>query len=137
MKRVVLDVNVIVSAFPSKSGVPLTVVRFGLSGTFEIVMSEHILLGVKRAWDKPYYRERFNEIEARRALNVLRANAFVVEPSRAAMGVANDLEDDLVLGTAIAGQADYLVTGDRGLLRLVEYMGIEIVSPQEFLLTIV
>ena len=136
MSRVVLDVNVIVSAFPSPDGVPATIVRFGLAGTFEFVTSEHILRGVERAWNKPYFREKYSDIEARVALRTLRQRTIIVEPSRVAIGVADDLEDDLVLGTAIAGQADYLVTGDRNLLKLEKYLGIEIVPPQEFLFTL-
>jgi len=136
MSRVVLDVNVIVSAFPSPDGVPATIVRYGLSGAFESVTSEHILHGVERAWSKPNFRERYSGIEARVALRILRQRTIIVEPSRVAIGVADDLEDDLVLGTAIAGQAIYLVTGDRGLLKLREYQGIEIVPPQEFLFTL-
>jgi putative PIN family toxin of toxin-antitoxin system len=136
MNRVVLDVNVIVSAFPSPDGVPATIVRFGLSGAFAFVMSEHILRGVERAWNKPYFREKYSDIEARIALRTLRQRTIIVEPSRVAIGVADDLEDDLVLGTAIAGQADYLVTGDRGLLKLEKYLGIGIVPPQEFLFTL-
>jgi putative PIN family toxin of toxin-antitoxin system len=136
MSRVVLDVNVIVSALPSPDGAPATIVRFGFSGAFAFVTSEHILRGVERAWNKPYFRERYSEIEARVAMRILRQRTIIVEPSRVAIGVANDLEDDLVLGTAIAGQADYIVTGDRGLLKLEEYLGIEIVPPQEFLFTL-
>jgi predicted nucleic acid-binding protein len=37
-----------------------------------------------------------------------------------------------VLGTAVAGQADYLVTGDKQLLELGNYQGIPILSPREF-----
>jgi len=136
MSRVVLDVNVIVSAFPSPDGIPATIVRFGLAGAFEFITSEHILLGVERAWNKPYFRERHSEIEARVAMRTLRQRTIIVEPSRVAIGIANDLEDDLVLGTAIAGRVDFLVTGDRGLLKLGEYLGIEIVPPQEFLFTL-
>ena len=136
MSRVVLDVNVIVSAFPSPDCVPATIVRLGFSGAFEFITSEHILHGVERAWNKPYFREKYSDIEARVALRTLRQRTIIVEPSRVAIGVADDLEDDLVLGTAIAGQADYLVTGDRGLLKLEKYLRIGIVPPQEFLFTL-
>jgi predicted nucleic acid-binding protein len=47
--------------------------------------------------------------------------------------VADDEEDDLVLGTAVAANADVLVTGDPGLLRIGEYRGVRIVTAREFL----
>jgi predicted nucleic acid-binding protein len=48
-------------------------------------------------------------------------------------GVAPDTEDDLVLGTAVAANADFLVTGDKGLLAIGEYCGVRIVTAEAFL----
>lgn len=48
-------------------------------------------------------------------------------------GVATDLEDDLVIATAVAGAAEYLVTGDNGLLAVESFQDVSIVSPREFL----
>lgn len=132
MSRAVLDVNVIVSSLPARDSAPATVLRFGRMGKYQLISSEHILRGVERAWSKPYFRDRYSEIETRLAIRDIRHRAIMVEPSRIALGVADDLEDDLVLGTAVAGGADYLVTGDRGLLRLEEYRGIVIIPPREF-----
>jgi predicted nucleic acid-binding protein len=46
--------------------------------------------------------------------------------------VCRDADDDVVLGTAIAGRCDAIVTGDRDLLDLVRYREIQIVSPRGF-----
>jgi predicted nucleic acid-binding protein len=46
--------------------------------------------------------------------------------------VCGDADDDVVLGTAVAGRCDAIVTGDKDLLDLVRYRGIEIVSPRGF-----
>lgn len=43
-----------------------------------------------------------------------------------------DEPDNRVLEAAIAGGADYIVTGDRHLLDLNEYEGIEIITPARF-----
>jgi putative PIN family toxin of toxin-antitoxin system len=48
-------------------------------------------------------------------------------------GVARDPDDDTILGAAIEGCAEYLVTGDQDLLALGEYEGIRIVTPRAFL----
>jgi predicted nucleic acid-binding protein len=48
-------------------------------------------------------------------------------------GVATHWQDDRVIATALAGSADYLVTGDKELLRLKSYRTVRIVSPLEFL----
>ena len=42
-------------------------------------------------------------------------------------------EDDLVLATAVSGDADFLVTGDKQLLALGTYQSVSIVSPRDFI----
>ncbi len=48
-------------------------------------------------------------------------------------GVAADEGDDLVLATAIAGDAGFLITGDRYLQALGQYHNVVILSPRQFL----
>ena len=47
-------------------------------------------------------------------------------------GVATHPEDDLVLAAAVSAGADYLVTGDKQLLKLGRYQGATILSPRDF-----
>lgn len=47
--------------------------------------------------------------------------------------VGRDIKDDKFLACAMEAKADYLVTGDEDLLVLIEYEGIKIVTPREFL----
>jgi predicted nucleic acid-binding protein len=49
-----------------------------------------------------------------------------------AADACRDPDDLPVLGTSVAGQADYLVTGDQDLLTLRSFHGVAIVSPREF-----
>lgn len=133
MIRVVLDVNVIVSGFPQTSGIPATLIDRWLRREYEVFTSEHIVAGVIRAWNKPYFRSRYAQGEVDRAIALLRRRTTIVSPLPVPTGVADDLEDDLVLGTGLAANASHLVTGDRGLLRLATYEGLEMISPRDFL----
>lgn len=133
MITAVLDVNVLVSGFVSQAGIPAAILEAWTDGQFELVLSEHILTGCARAWLKPYFRSRYTEGEIEATLTLLRADAVVVSPVATVRGVAADLEDDLVLATAIAGKAPFLVTGDKRLLDLESYQDIAIVSPRDFL----
>jgi predicted nucleic acid-binding protein len=47
-------------------------------------------------------------------------------------GVARDPEDDKLLACAVEGRADYLVSGDKDLLVLQEYAGVQVISPAQF-----
>jgi putative PIN family toxin of toxin-antitoxin system len=67
-----------------------------------------------------------------RTVRLLRTRFEVVEPVALEHPVSRDPADDVVLGTAIAGQCDAIVTGDRDLLDLVTHGAITIVSPRGF-----
>ena len=45
--------------------------------------------------------------------------------------VIDDAEDDYVQATGRLARADYLVTGDKGLLALRQYVGTKIITPKE------
>ncbi len=51
--------------------------------------------------------------------------------------IAPDPDDDVVIGTALAAKADFIVTGDRTLLMLAEYEGCRIISVSEALQSLI
>ena len=133
MRRAVLDVNVLVSAFPAPTGTPALLIERWLLREYELVLSEHILMGLARAWAKPYFQARYSVDQAQHAVRLLRDYSTIVVPVTTVHGVADDEEDDLVLATAVAGSVSHLVTGDRGLLGLETYQGVDILTPIAFL----
>ena len=46
--------------------------------------------------------------------------------------ILKDKKDIPIIGTALSGNAQFLITGDKELLSLREYRNIEILSPREF-----
>src|SRR5262245_5296381 len=62
----------------------------------------------------------------------LREHVQMVIPLELPTAVCRDPDDHFVLGTAVAGEADFLVTGDNDLLSLGEYGSIPILTPREF-----
>jgi len=61
----------------------------------------------------------------------------VVEPTSEAAAVCKDPDDDKFISCAVAGKAEYLVTGDRGLLAIAEHGGVSVLSLRDFLNRIV
>jgi predicted nucleic acid-binding protein len=47
--------------------------------------------------------------------------------------VVSDPDDDVVIGTALAAKADFIVTGDSALLAVAEYEGVRILSASDAL----
>jgi putative PIN family toxin of toxin-antitoxin system len=80
-------------------------------------------------------RKKFcwEEAELQHELRVIVRKAEIVEPKTIPRAVPNDPDDDHVVACAIEGQADLIVSGDRDLLSLDEYQGIQVVRPMDFL----
>ncbi len=56
-----------------------------------------------------------------------------LEPNPSETGVADDAQDDRMLGTAVAGRADIFFTGDKGMLAIGSFVGIPIITARTFL----
>ena len=124
---VVLDTNVIVAALVAKGLCHEVVVRALGSGT--VVTSPVLLDELERT-----LRAKFTLGPAASAfLEQLRRRVHLVEPTRLPAPVSRDVDDDMVLATAVAGNAAVIVTGDLDLLVLRSYGRIEIVAPRDFL----
>ncbi len=76
------------------------------------------------------YRLGVNDIEALVALIALRGD--LVTPNRS-IKVCRDPDDDMVIEAALAGMAEYIVTGDKDLLTLKEFESVRFITPRVFL----
>lgn len=94
---------------------------------------EPLLVEVQRTLDKPYFARAHSAERARRYVELLRREAAIVPFVGSVSGVATHPEDDVVLATTLSGPAQFLVTGDHGLLRLGRYGEPVIVSAAQFL----
>ena len=57
----------------------------------------------------------------------------LVVPVNLSSPICRDADDDNVLATAKSGNCECIITGDKDLLVLVEFEGIKIYTPREFL----
>ena len=133
MIRATLDVNVLASGLLAEAGIPAELIDRWTDLAFALVASEHLLEGLARTWRKPYYQRRLDPERVRQAFALLRAQATLVAPVETVRGVAPNEEDDLVLATALAGGATFLVTGDKPFRGLGRYQDVVLLSPREFL----
>lgn len=133
MIRAVLDVNVLASSSLNLHGLPARVVDMALESMFELVVSDHIIETIMVVLERPYFVDHLSEEGRDRLIRALHMDLDPVEPDKSVRGITADLEDDLVLGTAVAANADYLVTGDKGLLKIGEHRGVRIVTAADFL----
>lgn len=94
-----------------------------------VVLSDHILDEFVEHYVGKFKATRD---QATVVADTLRRNSEVVVPTDVSRDAVGDVDDLPVLGTAVAGRADCLITGDKQLLELSDYQGILILSPRQF-----
>ena len=122
----VLDTNVILAAFASH-GLCDALMTVCLEH-HHLICSEHILAELQRHL---VGKLKLTEDQVGEIISFLEEHTEVVDPQMVESGACPDPDDLPVLGTALAGGADLLVSGDRDLLDLGAHAGIPIVSPRE------
>ena len=127
--RVVLDTNVLVSGLAYPASVPGRIVTAWRQGGLEVVLSRHILDELVRVLAR-LPRVRMTLAEIRDLVDSLMFLADIAEPVGPPEPNLRDPTDQPVLLTLLAGQADYLVTGDKDLLMLAGRY--PILTPAEF-----
>jgi putative PIN family toxin of toxin-antitoxin system len=130
--RVVIDTNVFVSGLMIPDSVPGRIVRAWEQRGFTLVTSEPLMAELSEAIAYPKIRPRVTRSDEELAAfyTVIRLMAELVDPEGVEANVAADPDDTVVLQTLTAGQADYLITGDKGLPALAHRY--PIVTPGEF-----
>ena len=74
----------------------------------------------------------YNNLQISSVISHISAEAEIVEPATFDRQICRDPDDDAILGTAISGNVDCIVTGDSDLLVLERFQGVDIVSASEF-----
>lgn len=118
--RVVLDVNVLVSALLAADGAPARIVAAWLEGAFELVISPHLLDELQRALAYPKIRRRVGADDAARFLALVEQQALLVDDPTGPPPIRSaDPGDDYLI--ALSAEADaLLVSGDGHLAALID-----------------
>jgi putative PIN family toxin of toxin-antitoxin system len=126
---VVVDTNTLVSGL-GWSGPPSVIVDALLAGGLVLVSSPPLLDELERVLAYPKLAHVFDDPAGITAL--VRSVADVVEPTSTLAAVADE-PDNRVLEAAVEAGVDAVVTGDAGLLALVEFQGVPVMSAAKFL----
>jgi putative PIN family toxin of toxin-antitoxin system len=134
VRRVVLDTMVLASGFTSEAGASARLLERWRGSDYVLVVSEHILKELERTLGEDrYFVLRTTPRVVMATVALLRTDAIVTPLTIPVVGVATQPKDDLVLSTALSGQATILCTRDKQLLRLRSYETLAILSPGELL----
>ena len=127
--RVVVDTNVFISGI-FFGGSSHQILKAWESGKFTLLLSTDILAEYQRVSHE--LSRAYPKIDIAPILEVVASNAEIVVAPDLPSQVCEDPDDDKFLSCAETGKADYIVTGDKLLLKVRTYAGSPIVKPRFF-----
>lgn len=126
--RVVFDTNVFISGL-KYGGKPAIVLQMAAKAECLLVTSEDILLEIEDVLLRKFLWSTRHVVATLRGI---RAMAEVVRPDFE-LSDCEDPDDNRILEAAVAGRVACIVSGDRHLLRMKRFRGVEIVTVNDFL----
>lgn len=128
--RIVLDTNVLISAILF-NGSPRSILEQVISGSVYCSLSHSILDELRDVLQRPKFG--FSPAQAVHVLEELHSVCDVVNPVIRVDVVMADPADNIVLECALEAKANFIVSGDQHLLAIVEFRGVQILSPSDYL----
>lgn len=129
-KKVILDTNILISAL-GWEGKPREIFNRIVKGKFELVTSPEQIAELSEAINYP--RLGFTEEQKLRFLALVLETASLVESKEKLDIIKEDPEDNRILECAISSDADYIVTGNKHLLKLKKFRETKIITAKKFL----
>ena len=129
MIRVVIDTNVFISSF--FGGNPRQIIDLWKNGDVLLCLSPDIV----DEYVEVLHRLSLGETGEMQELLKLFAKGYHIVFTHATPEisvVSEDPDDDKFIECAVALDAKYIISGDKALLAVKNYMGIRILSPREF-----
>ena len=138
--RVVLDTAILIRANAKATGPAKELFRLIQESGTHLILSPYMLSELERVFQYPRILNlyRLSEADISAFLRTLRSYAEVVEPAEGPPIVIKDSDDDPIVYTAIAGQAEVLCTVDKhfyepNVLAFCSLHGIQLMTDIELL----
>jgi len=131
MVKVVIDTNVFIGIL-LKSNNCLKIREAFLDDCIDIIISPEIISELITTLKKPKFKNIFSHKDIKELLTLIKQD-IEIKKSVGNLHICRDTKDNHILECAIAGRADFIVTGDKDLLSLKSFRGILIVNPADFL----
>lgn len=134
--RLILDTNVLLSAFIKVDSKPYKVIQAWLDDRFDLLSSVEQLEEVTRVSRYPHVRRFIEPAEVGWLVNRIRDRALIIE-RLPKVDASPDPGDNFLLAMAEGGNADYLVTGDKaGVLAIRKHGKTHIVTVSNMVATL-
>jgi putative PIN family toxin of toxin-antitoxin system len=126
--RVILDTNVILSAI-FFGGIPGRILEAYRDGEITLVLSPEILEEYRETAAR--LAKKF-DVEYEALLEWIAIHSEMEQPAQLLSPVCADPDDDKFIACALVSDAKIICSGDRHLLEVNGYQGIEVIKPRVF-----
>ena len=127
--KVTVDTNFLISATQWDYSIAHKLLKKLILSDAKIFTTQDILDETVEVLERDF---EYSKNEAKNIIGKILLFAKLVEPKQKVDIVKDDPDDNKVIECAIESSSDYIVTYDRHLLKLKEYKGIKIITPEEF-----
>ena len=127
--RIVLDTNVLISGI-FFGGPPSEILKFWAQSKIKIILSKQILSEYQRVAEKLSAKHPSVDIEP--IIRLFTIFGEFVDTKGISETICEDKDDNKFIECAIAGQCKLIVSGDKHLLNISGYKGIEVLKPRNF-----
>jgi len=127
--KVVLDTNVFVSGI-FFSGPPYQILQAWQDEKFQLIVSPEILEEYRRVGD--VLEEEHPGISLAPWIELVIQQASIFSTPPLPQPVCDDPDDDKFLACALASKSKMIISGDKHLLNVSGYQGIEVLKPRGF-----
>ena len=133
--KALVNSNPLVSALLKPHGPSSQKFQLWRAGAFELAISPEMLVELADVLRRPHIQRKYQVSEERieSYLKVLRDFAEIAPGTLTLEVIRDDPDDNHILAAAVETQAEHIVSGDKHLLDLREFRGIQIHTPREFL----
>ena len=131
--RIVIDTNIFVSGLLNPhSGKPANLIKLLplRHKRYQLLVSGKICEEYKNVLNR---FERISLNKRKKLLAKIRTHSGWINPEKKFVIIEDDPEDNKFIECAVAGKADFIITGDKHLLNVKEFQGIKIITVDKFL----
>jgi|MudIll2142460700_1097286.scaffolds.fasta_scaffold74452_2 putative PIN family toxin of toxin-antitoxin system len=127
--KIILNTNVFISGI-FFTGPPSHILKAWRDGKVQLLVSPSILYEYQRIGAE--LALQFQDVDLKPFLDLLTLQAEIVLAPTLPPVIRDDPSDDKFLEAAVAGNASGIISGDKHLLKLSEFQGIQILKPRDF-----
>ena len=129
--RVILDTNILLSAFFKADSAPNQLVHAWMDGRFDLLSSNEQIEEITRVARYPHIRKLIHPVEIGWLVNRLRDRTTLLT-NLPSLDISPDPADNFLFSMAEVGAATYLVTGDKsGVLEFRKHRPTRIVTARQ------